>query len=107
MANIVIEFDIEVSCNKPQKFCKLIIKDCSDEFILGLSAGDEIGFDLVESNEFFYVTISRKVCIIGYKHPIYVICVPVANSKDESVQLIEKFRAQFGEKLTVEYEVSQ
>ena len=108
MANIVVEFDVRIA--KPnfvlpadKKVCKLTIRDYPDEHVLGLSSGDEIGFDLVESSEFFYVTVSRKACIVGQQQPIYVICVPsVLDGLDEVAAIVEKFKEQFGDQLTVE-----
>jgi hypothetical protein len=88
---------------KIEKFCKFTIQDCSDEQLLGLAAGDEIGFDLVESDDYFYVTITRKVCLLGANHPIYIICKPSQfGDLDTPAAMVEKFKVQFGDQLMIE-----
>ena len=98
MANLVLEFDVN-----REKVCRFIICNHPDEYVAGLSSGDEIGFDLVESKEFFYATISRKVYLVGKSHPIYVICIPHCfNNLEELSGMLEKFKAQFKGDLAVD-----
>ena len=98
MANLVLEFDVN-----REKVYKFTIRNHPDEHIIGLSAGDEIGFDLVESKEFFYVTISRKVYLVGQSQPIYVICVPHNfNKMEELDEMMGKFSAQFADDMIVD-----
>ena len=99
MANIVVEFD------KPnhEKVCRFTIKNFPDAHVMGLGTGDEIGFDLIETKEFFYVTIARKVCLAGFTDPIYVICAPRCfNDLDELAVAMEKFRAHYEDDLLVD-----
>jgi len=106
MANIVLEFGVERvagTSHRRDKICRFTISNYPDEYIVGLSAGDEIGFDLVESKEFFYVSVSRKVYLSGRAQPIYVICVPHNFSSPEyATEILDKFKLQFKDDLVVD-----
>ena len=93
MANIVIEFTGETG----QRVSRFTLRNQSDSLAQWV-AGDEIGFDLPESNDFFFATVSRKVYLVGYADPLHIICVPYSfKSLEEAARMMEKFRLQFGE----------
>jgi hypothetical protein len=98
MVNVVIEFDSQTK----QKLCRFTIKNRPDDYVW-LNKGDEIGFDLVESKEFFYVEVIRKVYLDGKKNPIYIICLPCYfPSLDEVTEALEKFKLQFGDDVSID-----
>ncbi|MCK9557762.1 MAG: hypothetical protein M0R50_06945 [Candidatus Cloacimonetes bacterium] len=102
MAHIVLEFDIECF-REPSKIYRFTINNIPDDHVTGLSKGDEIGFDLVESNEFFYVKVSRKVYLVGHQQPIYVICIPHNFSNEqEAKKMLDKFKIQFADDLAID-----
>jgi hypothetical protein len=97
MVNVVLEFDTVDS--KIFRFTIHSQEDC----IARLSSGDEIGFDLVESKEFFYATVSRRVYLLEYNNPIFIICIPTKfKTVDEATILLDKFRKQFGDALSID-----
>ena len=97
MVNIILEFNV---LGHPAANIRLNIRDQEDK---GLCAGDEIGFDLAESDDFFYSTVSRKVYIIDQASSIYYICRPRSfNSLDELAIILEKFKAKLGDRLAIE-----
>jgi hypothetical protein len=97
MINIVLEFDAA-----DKKIFRFTIRS-EEDWISHLSSGDEIGFDLVESKEFFYVTISRRVYLVGHTEPIYVICVPTKfKTVNEAEKFFDKFKKQFGNDLSID-----
>jgi len=98
MVNVVLEFD---SQNK-DKLCRFTIKNRPDSY-LWLSKGDEIGFDLVESKEFFYVEVARKAYLDGKNNPIYIICLPCYFlNLDKATEALEKFKLQFGDDISID-----
>jgi hypothetical protein len=98
MVNVIIEFDD----NNNDKLFRFNIRNQPDDY-LWLGNGDEIGFDLVESSEFFYTTITRKVYIVGKSQPFYVICRPQCFlSVDDASTMLEKFKTQFGDDLVLD-----
>jgi hypothetical protein len=102
MANVVIEFDVKQN-DRDLKACRFTIRDIPDEHVLGLAHGDEIGFDLIESKEFFYVNVSRKVYLVGHQQPIFVICIPYCfNSREELDTMLDKFKQQFADTLAID-----
>jgi hypothetical protein len=98
MVNVIIEFDSQTK----QKLCRFTIKNRPDSYAL-LAKGDEIGFDLVESKEFFYVQVARKAYLDGKSSPIYVICLPHCFlNLDQATEALEKFKLQFGDDISVD-----
>jgi hypothetical protein len=98
MVNVVIEFDDQNN----DKLFRFIIKNQPDDCIW-LEKGDEIGFDLVESKEFFYVIVSRKAYLVGQTCPFYIICRPQCFiNADAALVVLEKFKAQFGDDLVLD-----
>jgi len=99
MVNIVLEFDAVSLGGKVFRFTI----HSQEVGLFQLSSGDEIGFDLTESKEFFYVTVSRKVFLLGNTDPAYIICVPTKfNTIDEAGIMLDKFRGQFGDDLVID-----
>lgn len=98
MVNVVIEFDNQTK----QKLCRFTAKNRPDSYAW-LGKGDEIGFDLVESKEFFYVEVARKAYLDGKRSPIYVICLPhYFLNLDQATEALEKFKLQFGNDISVD-----
>ena len=104
MVNVVLEFDYSISSDtKKHKACRFTICNQSHSLI-NLANGDEIGFDLIESKEFFYATVSRKVYVIGHAEPVFIICIPNCfNTAEEAMTVLDKFKAQFGDDLAVDH----
>jgi hypothetical protein len=98
MADIVLEFGVHENGSK-KKVARFTIRNFP-EYAISLTAGDEIGFDLAESVEFFYATVSRKV-LIGDK--IFVICIPhTFSSLEELAEMLERFKSFFSDDLEVD-----
>jgi hypothetical protein len=90
MANIVLQFDIN-----GQKIQRFNIHNQPDD-LAWLNTGDEIGFDLVESKDYFYARVSRKVYLINNNESLHIICVPI-NFDSASIlnATLENFRMQY------------
>ena len=102
MVNIVIEFD---SQNK-DKLYRFFLKNQPDSY-LWLANGDEIGFDLVESREFFYVTVARKAYLAGKENPIYIVCLPnYFLNLAKATAVLDKFKTQFGDDMSIDNQSS-
>ncbi|MFA5767778.1 MAG: hypothetical protein WC919_07720 [Candidatus Paceibacterota bacterium] len=101
MASIILEFDIA-----GKKISRFNIRNRPDD-IFWMCAGDEIGFDLAETNEYFYVTVSRKVYLVGTNKPLYVVCVPINfQSMDKLAATLEQFQKQFGDDMAIDAKVA-
>lgn len=96
MANIVLQFDIG-----GQKIRRFSIHNQPDD-LAWLNTGDEIGFDLVESQDYFYTQVSRKVYLIGDKEPWHIVCIPICfNNLTELNTALENFRMQYTDNLFI------
>lgn len=111
MAAILCEFRVPANATglaAPEKCYKLAINFCSDDCCGNMNHGDQIGFDLAESDDYFYITVSRKVFInkklsseLG-DHILYIVTLPVSFGSIEEVEkLLEKFKQYFGDRLDI------
>jgi hypothetical protein len=97
MASVILEFDYD-----GKKVKRFNIRNLPDD-IFWLTTGDEIGFDLVDGDEYFYTTVSRKVYLAGTNKPLYVVCIPTNfDSIDELESTLDGFKKHFGEDLSID-----